>query len=555
MFTCVLNQRISKWCEENNTISDAQFGFRKGRSTVDAVFVLHSIIENYVNSTKRLYYCFVDMKRCFDSIYLNALWLKLYKANVDGKVLRIIRSMYQSVKSCVRHCENYSDYFNIAVGLRQGEIISPILFSLFVEDIEMYLQNRNSKGIVIQDMCLILLLFADDMVVIGETPEDLQLSIDHLHNYCETWGLEVNTAKTKVVVFRKRGGLKHNEKWIYADEYLDVVNDFNYLGVTLNYTGNFNLNSQTLYGKGLKALNNLLSNLKKYECKPRVALQLVDAFVSPIITYGCEVWGFTKSSQLERLHLKFCKATLGVRQSTANVAVYGELGRYPLYINRYVRIITYWLKLKDSDNIITKSVVKDAVCDVSINRTNWFSKVKNLLTRYGFYYVWCSDIPINTNKFICTFRQRLLDEYLQQWQENVTDSGVLTLYKTLNMSHGFESYLDLIVSRDLRVVFTKLRICSHNLRIHTGRYEKLDRHLRICQICSTNEIEDEFHLMFKCTAYAHLRPIYLKHYYRNRPSMFKLIQLFNTNNKSELFMLSKYISEAFKIRNVALTDL
>lgn len=83
----------------------------------------------------------------------------------------------------------------------------------------------------------------------------------------------------------------------------------------------------------------------------------------------------------------------------------------------------------------------------------------------------------------------------------------------------------------------------------------MDRHLRICQICSTNKIEDEFHLMFKCTAYAHLRPIYLKHYYRNRPSMFKLIQLFNTNNKSELFMLSKYISEAFKIRNVALTDL
>jgi hypothetical protein len=79
LFTCVLNQRISKWCEENNTISDAQFGFRKGRSTVDAVFVLYSIIENYVNSNKRLYCCFVDMKRCFDSIYLNALWLKLYK--------------------------------------------------------------------------------------------------------------------------------------------------------------------------------------------------------------------------------------------------------------------------------------------------------------------------------------------------------------------------------------------------------------------------------------------------------------------------------------------
>jgi len=129
-----VNQRISNWCEENNVISDAQFGFRKGRSTVDAVFILQSIIQKYVNMNKRLYCCFIDMKRCFHSIYLNALWTKLFKYNLDGKMLRIIRSMYQSVKSCVRHCNTYSDYFNFAVGLRQGEIIYPIMFSLFVED-------------------------------------------------------------------------------------------------------------------------------------------------------------------------------------------------------------------------------------------------------------------------------------------------------------------------------------------------------------------------------------------------------------------------------------
>ncbi len=77
LFTCILNQRISTWCENNDVISDAQFGCRKGRSTIDAVFILHSIIAKYVNMNKRLYCCFVDMKRCFDSIYLNALWLKI----------------------------------------------------------------------------------------------------------------------------------------------------------------------------------------------------------------------------------------------------------------------------------------------------------------------------------------------------------------------------------------------------------------------------------------------------------------------------------------------
>ena len=67
-----------------------------------------------------------------------------------------------------------------------------------------------------------------------------------------------------------------------------------------------------------------------------------DSFVSSILNYGCEIWGYTKSKELERIHLKFCKQLLGVKTSTCNMAaVYGELGRYPLFVNRYTRIIKY----------------------------------------------------------------------------------------------------------------------------------------------------------------------------------------------------------------------
>jgi len=65
-----------------------------------------------------------------------------------------------------------------------------------VDGVEMFLQNRHNAGINIQDICLILLLFADNMVVIGETPEDLQQSIDRLYEYCNTWGLQDNIPKT-----------------------------------------------------------------------------------------------------------------------------------------------------------------------------------------------------------------------------------------------------------------------------------------------------------------------------------------------------------------------
>ena len=97
------------------------------------------------------------------------------------------------------------------------------------------------------------------MGIVGNSPEDLQ-SIDLLYTYCLDWGLTVNTLKTKIVVFRKRGHIKEGESWAYNGEQIEVINDFNYLGVVFNYTDPFVLNQETLAGKGLKALKVLLSN-------------------------------------------------------------------------------------------------------------------------------------------------------------------------------------------------------------------------------------------------------------------------------------------------------
>jgi hypothetical protein len=96
--------------------------------------------------------------------------------------------MYETVKSCVKSCTSYSEYFSFAVGLRQGEVLSPILFSLFVNDLELFLQDSNLSGLNIDDITLILLLFADDMVILGKSPEELQNHLDKLYQYCNSWG-------------------------------------------------------------------------------------------------------------------------------------------------------------------------------------------------------------------------------------------------------------------------------------------------------------------------------------------------------------------------------
>ena len=216
------------------------------------------------------------------------------------------------------------------------------MFALFLEDLELFLHNRTDCGIEIADLCLIILLFADDMVIIGHSNLDLQQNLNRLHEYCNLWGLEVNIAKNKVVVFRKSGPVRADERWYYNNELLDVVNDFNNLGVVFNFTGSFVLNNQCIIGKGLKAMHVLLQHIKRLEVNPKLSLQLFDAFVGSILNYGCPIWGVSKSKDIERLHLKLCKTLLGVCQSTSNAAVYGELGLVPLYINRYVQVIKYW---------------------------------------------------------------------------------------------------------------------------------------------------------------------------------------------------------------------
>ena len=550
LFTSILNNRIYSWVEDHDKLSDAQFGFRKERSTVDAIFILQNLIQHVLNDNRRLYCAFVDLRKAFDSVYRNGLWLKLYKAGISGKMLRIIKSIYDQVKSCVKHCSNYSEFFDTFVGLRQGEVMSPVLFALFIEDLELYIQSSNSSGLTFHDISLILLLFADDMVIFGHNQMDLQNSLDMLSEYCTIWGIEVNIEKTKVIVFRKRGRLGQDVQFLFDNSSLEIVDNFNYLGVIMNYTGSFVLNQQSLLGKGLKAMNTLLANVKTYEFKPKTLCQLFDSFVGSVISYGCEVWGYSKSKDLERLHLKFLKRVLGVKLSTSNAGVYGELCRYPLYISRYIRITRYWIKLLYSSNIILQTVYNVSLQDCEKGLLNWVTSIKTLLSQFGFNHVWLNPYSVDPNIFISAFKQRLIDNFIQTWKSDILTNRKLFLYNNFKCEFEYESYLDIVRDKPLRQLLTKLRLSSHTLRIETARYgrNRIDRAERLCLYCDQRQLDDEFHFICQCPVMQDIRNKYIKTYFTRRPSVYKLCELFKSTNKTILTNLCKFIKEAFQRR-------
>lgn len=548
LFTTLLNDRISSFCNKYNLISDEQFGFRKGVSTTDAICSLLSVVQHFLNNNKRLYVAFIDLKKCFDSIYRNALWYKLFNADTRGRVLRIVKNMYMNVKSCVKHCNSFSDFFEYSVGLRQGDVISPLLVSLFLEDLELYLQNNANSGIEIYDIVLLILLFADDMVILGNTPEELQSHLNCLANYCQNWSLEVNSSKTKIMVFRKRGVLRADEQWFYKTEAIQVVENFNYLGCIFKYNGVFSANSDFIVGKSLKALNNLLFNFKKLPLTPKSYCELFDAFVGSTLNYESEVWGFSKFKNSERVHLKFCKSILNVRKSTASVGVYGELGRYPLYISKYKRIISYWCKLLRSENVVIASLYRRALEDCNLGNTNWVSSVKKLLDDYGFSNVFLYPQSISIN-FPNIFHQRVVDNFIQEWYGLLQSSSILTDYVHYKNTFSYETYLDVLPVK-LRKYITQFRIGAHSLRIHTGRYgsNNIPRNERYCLYCGNQDLEDVYHFICICPCYSSVRQKFLNSRFYVRPSVFKFNSLMGTHDSGVLKNIANYIKSSLEIR-------
>ena len=146
------------------------------------------------------------------------------------------------------------EYQLVLAVTRYCMIFSPILFSMYLNDIERKYVLNGAARIDIGMLKLFLLLYADDIILFANDKENLQLSLNILENYCNRWKLKVNTQKTKVMVLRKGDRLRDNISFYYDGAELEIVNKFVYLGVTFTTGGSFHETQNCLAGKGLKAI-------------------------------------------------------------------------------------------------------------------------------------------------------------------------------------------------------------------------------------------------------------------------------------------------------------
>lgn len=546
VFTAVLNRRLTLFLDNNSILLENQAGFRKSYSTTDHIFVLNSLIEILKASKQKLFCAFVDFSQAFDSIWRVGLWRKLLFNAVEGKFFRIIHSMYENIKSCVKLDNQSSPFFASECGVRQGENLSPLLFSLYLNDLESFLLSGGVDSldleIITQELRvylkLLLLLYADDTVIFSNDQENFQKCLDNFYEYCIIWKLNINFDKTKIVIFNSKS--KNNFTFKIGTSDIQVVDSYKYLGVILSKSGSFLNARKHIAEQARKAMHLLFMRANNLELPLDLQVKLFDNTVLPILTYGSEVWGYETIDLIERIHTEFLRRITRSRKSTPKYILYAELGRYPIEITIKQRMINYWVRLLKGK--ISKLSYNMYLFILHSNHvySKWIYHIQSILNSIGRPDIWfrqSDQIPSTLGKLV---KQILQDQHLQTWNSQLDTSSKARNYSLFKVDICCEKYIS-ILSGSMLFTMLKFRTANHKLPVEVGRWNNTELTDRKCNLCQLNDIGDEFHYLLVCPFFNNERKLYVSQYYYRSPNIIKFKELLQTQSEMKLKRLSKFM--------------
>ena len=188
-------------------MSHYQIGLRGGYRTADHVFILNTILNSYFSKGKKVYACFIDFSKAYDSVWRNGLLYKLILNGLSLKFILLIKSMYTELQAAVKSPNGVTPYFSSLVGVRQGCNLSPMLFNLFVNDIFDLFDNAKCDPVKLHTKMIHCIMYADDLLILSETENGLTESLEGLSNYAKKWKLKLVQRKLKLLSLIRQGRL------------------------------------------------------------------------------------------------------------------------------------------------------------------------------------------------------------------------------------------------------------------------------------------------------------------------------------------------------------
>ena len=455
--------------------------------------------------------------------------------------------------------KHLSQSFTTNQGVRQGCILSPLLFNIFISDLPGILDLAENEPAKIDDSNkLSCILWADDLVMFSETEAGLSKMLSKLSEFAKSNGLIINADKSKCMIFNKMG--RHIRCNLpCGDLTIASVREYKYLGFLVTPSGEVTTGINDLRARASYALVQLRRKLGDHFRKNvAISMYLFDSLIKPILLYCSDFWGVLKlnkrrpielisptSSHIEVVHMKFLKQLLGVQKQTSNVGVLLETGRLPLMVYAIKNVIKNWHRISNKK---CNSLTYLSYVSIIENDIDWFGNISTYVNQIGCGNILWEETQSPENLVF----KRSADIFYQNSFAEITDeSSKLRTYSIFKLEAKREPYLAKVTNIADRIAFSKFRLSNHKLMIEKGRHEQLPIDMRKCSFCHC--VEDERHFLLDCKIFAHPRRKFLREAQESIPNnldhlskemLFKIL----LTNEEIAPRLAKYIRQAMEIR-------
>ena len=540
IYARLLLSKLSQWAEESNLIGHEQAGFRPNRSTIDHAIILYHLARKYsFPSRGRLCAAFIDLKAAFDSIPRTILWEKLARWGIDKRLLWLMIQLHGGSSARIRltPAGDLTNAVPINKGVRQGCILAPYLFNLFVSDMREPLNESHAyiHAPRIANYRCPLLLYADDAVILSYSRVGLCRALKIFTAYCQSNQLSINHSKSKVVVFSRSRKLF---QWKLGGVKIDQVFKFQYLGIVFQY--NLSWKSQVLHllNKG-KTLSHALLQFFFSDGALHVpsALKVYNAKVITTLTYAAPLWAaLVNPAPLEVLQNQFLRRLLKLPTCVSNAAIRLELKIPSLETLLWKRIFTYWLTLwhRLPSHYLVQCLWRDEFANP------WTGKIHAKLLSFGIS-------PSDSLKLDLASAKRLINQRLDdlELQRNHMLGGGVCSPRNFGVTpiHHVPLYLSSLSTAGHRFAFTKARFNVFPSNVLRHRFSK-GLVSAFCD-CDKKSTESLHHIIFICSLHSEaraklLRPITQK--LTGAPAESHLALLLQDNDSYTTLQVARFLN-------------
>lgn len=304
----VLLNRLKPQAEK--IIAEEQAGFRPGRSTTEQIFNLRILCERYLQHQQDLYHVFVDFKKAFDRVWHEALWATMRMYNINANLTRVIQNLYDKATSAVYLNNSIGDWFRTTVGVRQGCLLSPTLFNIFLERIMTDALEDHRGTVSIGGRAVTNLRFADDIDGVAGKEKELENLVQRLDEASKAYGMQISAEKTKLMTNNSNG---INTDINVDGQKLETVNSFKYLGAIVSDEGS-KKEILSRIAQATAALTKLKYIWNDQNISTASKIRLMRSLVISILLYACESWTLTAETEkrIQSAEMRCYRRLLGI---------------------------------------------------------------------------------------------------------------------------------------------------------------------------------------------------------------------------------------------------